>query len=75
MFTYDFYKDTYKALKDDGIFVQQTESPFMHRKLVREVFDAVGAIFPITRLYTAFHTPSTLRVCTGFTMGSKKYDP
>ena len=74
LFTYDFYKDTYKALKDDGIFVQQTESPFMHRKLVREVFDAVGAIFPITRLYTAF-IPLYPTGMHCFTMGSKKYDP
>ena len=74
LFTYDFYKDTYKALKEDGIFVQQTESPFMHRKLVREVFDAVGAMFPITRLYTAF-IPLYPTGMHCFTMGSKKYDP
>lgn len=64
LFTREFYKDTYKALKGDGIFVQQTESPFMHRKLVKEVFDAVSDIFPITRLYTAFIPLSTLRGCT-----------
>ena len=46
----------------------------MHRKLVREVFDAVGAIFPITRLYTAF-IPLYPTGMHCFTMGSKKYDP
>lgn len=74
LFTYDFYKDTFKALKDDGIFVQQTESPFMHGKLVKDVFDCVSGIFPIARLYTAFIPlyPSGMHC---FTMGSKKYDP
>ena len=74
LFTYDFYKDTFKALKDDGIFVQQTESPFMHGKLVKDVFDCVSDIFPIARLYTAFIPlyPSGMHC---FTMGSKKYDP
>ena len=51
LFSYDFYKDTFRALKDDGLFVQQTESPFMHRKLVKDIFDCVSDIFPITRLY------------------------
>ena len=74
LFSYDFYKDTFKALKDDGLFVQQTESPFMHRKLVKDIFDCVSDIFPITRLYTAFIPlyPSGMHC---FTMGSKKYDP
>lgn len=74
LFSYDFYKDTFRALKDDGLFVQQTESPFMHRKLVKDIFDCVSDIFPITRLYTAFIPlyPSGMHC---FTMGSKKYDP
>ena len=74
LFTYDFYKDTFKALKDDGIFVQQTESPFMHGKLVKDVFDCVSDIFPVARLYTAFIPlyPSGMHC---FTLGSKKYDP
>ena len=74
LFTYDFYKDTFKALKDDGIFVQQTESPFMHGKLVKDVFDCVSDIFPVARLYTAFIPlyPSGVHC---FTLGSKKYDP
>ena len=30
LFTPEFYKNVYKALKEDGLFVQQTESPFYH---------------------------------------------
>ena len=74
LFSYDFYKDTFRALKDDGLFVQQTESPFMHRKLVKDIFDCVSDIFPITRLYTAF-IPLYRSGMHCFTMGSKKYDP
>ena len=74
LFTYEFYKDTFKALKEDGLFVQQTESPFMHSKLVREIKDCVSDIFPITRLYTAF-IPLYPTGMHCFTMGSKKYDP
>jgi spermidine synthase len=74
LFTQEFYKNTYKALKADGLFVQQTESPFMHQALVRRIFKSVEEIFPISRLYTAFIPlyPSGMHC---FTMGSKKYDP
>ncbi|MCI1822136.1 MAG: polyamine aminopropyltransferase [Megasphaera sp.] len=74
LFTYDFYKNTYKALKQDGLFVQQTESPFMHQPLIQKIWKSVSEIFPITRLYTTFIPlyPSGMHC---FTIGSKKYDP
>lgn len=74
LFTEAFYKNTYKALKKDGLFVQQTESPFMHQPLIKKCFDAVSRNFPITRLYTAFIPlyPSGMHC---FTLGSKSYDP
>ncbi|KMO86953.1 spermidine synthase [Megasphaera cerevisiae DSM 20462] len=74
LFTYDFYKSTYKALKKDGLFVQQTESPFMHQPLIQNIWASVSDIFPITRLYTSFIPlyPSGMHC---FTMGSKQYDP
>lgn len=74
LFTKEFYENTFKALKEDGLFVQQTESPFMHQALIQKCFSFVEKIFPITRLYTAFIPlyPSGMHC---FTMGSKKYDP
>lgn len=74
LFTRAFYKDTYKALRKDGLFVQQTESPFMHQPLIHDVFTAISETFPITRLYTAFIPlyPSGMHC---FTIGSKVYDP
>lgn len=74
LFQYDFYKDIYGALKEDGLFVQQTESPFYHRDLIRSVRKDVGSLFPITRLYTA-NIPTYPSGLHCFTIGSKKYDP
>ena len=54
LFTEEFYKNTLKALKKDGLFVQQTESPMLHQPLVEKVFGYVNNHFPIARLYTAF---------------------
>lgn len=36
LFTHDFYKNVFKALKTDGLFVQQTESPFYHQELIKK---------------------------------------
>ncbi|NSW90436.1 MAG: polyamine aminopropyltransferase [Firmicutes bacterium] len=74
LFTLDFYKSIYEALKLDGIFVAQTESPFFHKDLIRKVFTDVRAVFPITRLYTC-SIPTYPSGYWSFTMGSKKYDP
>lgn len=74
LFQYDFYKDIYGALKEDGLFVQQTESPFYHRDLIRRIQKDVSSIYPITRLYTA-NIPTYPSGLHCFTIGSKKYDP
>lgn len=74
LFTHAFYEDVYKALKDDGLFVQQTESPFYHQPLVSHLFKDIGSLFPITRLYLA-QIPLYPSGTHCFTIGSKKYDP
>lgn len=74
LFTEEFYKNTLKALKPDGLFVQQTESPVMHQPLVKKVFGCVNSHFPIARLYTAY-IPLYPTGMHCFTIGSKKYDP
>jgi spermidine synthase len=74
LFAVDFYKSIYEALNDDGIFVAQTESPFFHKDLIRNVFKDVKSVFPIARLYTCA-IPTYPSGYWSFTMGSKKYDP
>jgi len=73
LFSRAFYQDVFKALKPDGIFVQQTESYWQDQELIRSLHQDIGAIFPISRLYMA-----TVPIYGGafcFTIGSKKYDP
>lgn len=74
LFTHAFYQDVYKALKPDGLFVQQTESPFFHQELIKRLNKDISSIFPIASLYLANIPiyPSGLHC---FTIGSKKYDP
>ncbi|HWR43011.1 polyamine aminopropyltransferase [Sporomusa sp.] len=74
LFTHAFYQDVHKALKPDGLFVQQTESPFFHQDLIKRLKTDIASLFPITRLYLANIPlyPSGLHC---FTIGSKQYDP
>lgn len=75
LFSGDFYKDVHKALKSDGLFVQQTESPFYHRELLAKLTkDIEKADFPIINTYLAF-IPIYPGGCHSFTIGSKKHHP
>lgn len=74
LFSKDFYQDIYEALKEDGIFVAQTESPFFNKDLIRDTNRAISELFPVTRLYLA-SIPTYPSGLWSFTMGSKKYKP
>lgn len=74
LFTGDFYRKVYRALKKDGLLVAQTESPFFNRDLIRAVYRDISAIFPVTRLYLA-SIPTYPSGLWSFTLGSKVYDP
>jgi len=74
LFSGDFYRLVYESLKDDGLFVAQTESPFFNKDLIRQTNKDINAIFPITRLYLA-SIPTYPSGLWSFTMGSKTYDP
>lgn len=74
LFAVDFYRSIYECLKEDGIFVAQTESPFFHKDLIRGVYNDVKSVFPIARLYIC-SIPTYPSGLWSFTMGSKKYDP
>lgn len=41
LFNHAFYANCLRALKSDGIFVQQSESPLIHLKLINEMRDAM----------------------------------
>ncbi|GAB2698129.1 polyamine aminopropyltransferase [Paenibacillus thermoaerophilus] len=74
LFTRGFYQGIYDALKDDGIFVAQTDNPWFKADLIRTVNRDVKEIFPIVRVYIA-NIPTYPSGLWTFTMGSKKYDP
>ncbi|MBS4223476.1 spermidine synthase [Lederbergia citrea] len=74
LFTKGFYDGISKALKEDGIFVAQTDNPWFKADLIREVQNDVKEIFPITRLYIA-NVPTYPSGMWTFTLGSKQHDP
>lgn len=74
LFTKGFYAGIAKALKEDGLFVAQSDNPWFKADLIRSVFKDVKEVFPITRLYIA-NVPTYPSGMWTFTMGSKKYDP
>lgn len=76
LFTKEFYGSCYKALREDGIMVNQHESPFYeadamacmraHRRIVES--------FPISRVYQA-HIPTYPSGHWLFGFASKRYHP
>ncbi|WP_026962998.1 polyamine aminopropyltransferase [Alicyclobacillus herbarius] len=74
LFAKDFYQAVHRALREDGVFVAQTESPFANRDLIRQVFRDVSSVFAKAHLYLAF-IPTYPTGMWSFTLGSKEYSP
>lgn len=74
LFTKGFYAGISKALKEDGLFVAQSDNPWFKADLIGQVQKDVKEIFPITNMYLA-NIPTYPSGLWCFTIGSKKYDP
>ncbi|MBB5264119.1 spermidine synthase [Catenibacillus scindens] len=76
LFTREFYGNCYKALKDDGIMVNQHESPFYPEDAVacQRAHKRIVESFPISRVYQA-HIPTYPSGHWLFGFASKKYHP
>jgi spermidine synthase len=74
LFSKGFYQGIYESLKEDGIFIAQTDNPWFKADLIQSVNRDVREIFPIVRVYCA-NIPTYPSGLWTFTMGSKKYDP
>ncbi|MBN9655222.1 spermidine synthase [Halobacillus sp. GSS1] len=74
LFSKGFYEGIAKALKEDGIFVAQTDNPWFKADLIRQVYSDVKETFTITKVYTA-NIPTYPSGLWTFTMGSKVHDP
>lgn len=74
LFERGFYAAIHEALKEDGLFVAQTDNPWFKADLIRKVQRDVRELFPITRLYWA-NIPTYPSGLWTFTIGSKVHDP
>lgn len=76
LFTKEFYGNCYKALKEDGILVNQHESPYYeeYAKNMQRAHKRILEIFPVCRVYQA-HIPTYPSGHWLFGFASKTYDP
>ena len=76
LFTKEFYGNCYKALKEDGIMVNQHESPFYDSdaEACKRAHKRIVESFPISRVYQA-HIPTYPSGHWLFGFASKKYHP
>lgn len=76
LFTKEFYGNCYKALRDDGILINQHESPYyeMYAESMKRAHRRIVSLFPITRVYEA-HIPTYPSGLWMFGFASKKHDP
>lgn len=76
LFTKEFYGNCYKALKEDGIMVNQQGSPFYKEDAdaMQRSHRRIASTFPIARTYQA-HIPSYAAGYWLFGFASKKYHP
>lgn len=74
LFQKGFYQGIYESLKEDGMFIAQTDNPWFKADLIRQVHADVREIFPLVRVYQA-NIPTYPSGLWTFTIGSKRYDP
>jgi spermidine synthase len=76
LFTKSFYKNCYKALKDDGILINQHESPYydLDKKNMNRAHNRIKDTFEIAEVYQ-FHMPTYPSGHWLFGFASKKYHP
>lgn len=76
LFTREFYGNCYKALKEDGIMVNQQGSPFYAEDAtaMQRSHKHIASTFPICRVYQA-HIPTYAAGYWLFGFASKKYHP
>ncbi|HHT65446.1 MAG: polyamine aminopropyltransferase [Caldicoprobacterales bacterium] len=76
LFTKEFYGNCHKALREDGIMVNQHESPFYEADAVacQRAHKRIVEFFPISRVYQA-HIPTYSSGHWLFGFASKRYHP
>ncbi|MEA3457989.1 MAG: spermidine synthase, partial [Candidatus Thermoplasmatota archaeon] len=74
LFEENFYQLVFSALKDDGIMVAQSESPFYHAEIQKNMYRNLRAVFPLVDMYQAF-VPTYPSGFWSFAFAGKKYHP
>ncbi|MCF6092974.1 polyamine aminopropyltransferase [Microaerobacter geothermalis] len=74
LFERPFYESVLQALKEDGVMVCQSESPFFYEDILGDVTKTLKHLFPIVRTYLAV-VPTYPSGLWSFTLASKKWDP
>jgi len=76
LFTKEFYGNCYRALKEDGIMVNQHESMYYdsYAESMKRAHGRISSTFPIAKVYQA-HIPTYPSGHWLFGFASKKYDP
>lgn len=76
LFTKEFYGNCYKALREDGILINQHESPYYAEdaKAMQRAHQRIRAAFPISTVYQ-LHIPTYPSGHWLFGFASKKYHP
>lgn len=74
LFEAPFYQDVKRSLRDNGMVIAQTESPFISKELLNYTFNQMKSVFPEVHLawgVTPFYPSGTWT----YTIGSKGPDP
>ena len=74
LFQKGFHQAVLERLSADGVFVCQTESPFLHEVEIRKVYASLREVFPVVRMYLA-HMPMYPSGTWSFAFCSKGLDP
>lgn len=72
LFEKSFYQSLFKALKDDGLMVCQSQSPIFHAEIMRQTHQRISSIFAKAALYLAV-VPTYPGGFWSFTVGSKQH--
>lgn len=76
LFTKEFYGNCFKALKEDGILVNQHESPYYTNDAIamQRAHEKIKSVFEVARIYQV-HIPTYPSGHWMFGFASKKFDP
>jgi spermidine synthase len=74
LFREPFYQDVYHALREDGMMVAQTESPFAEPRLLCNAVSEMKKVYPVVKVFWGAMPTYPTGMWT-YTIGSKACDP